>query len=57
MKKNERILLRIRKMTIEFDELHRKAKHLKQDIAKLRAEYDRTPNNVEERPDEIIMKN
>jgi len=56
MKKKERIEAKLQKMNVEFNELHRKAKHIKQDMAKLRAEYDNTPANVEERIDELIMK-
>ena len=56
MKKKERLELKYQKMNIEFNELHSKAKHIKQDMVKLRTIIDNTPATVEERLDEINLK-
>ena len=44
------------KMLAAFDEGHRKLKHLKQDMVKLRAEIEKMPVITEERLDEINLK-
>ncbi len=56
MKKKERLEVKYQKMNLEFNLLHRRAKHLKQDMQKLREEIDITPASVEDRFDEMIMK-
>ena len=44
------------KMLKDFDEGHRRLKHLKQKMVKLRAEISAMPNLSEERPDELELK-
>ncbi len=44
------------KMLAAFDEGHRKLKHLKQDMVKLRNEINQMPVIIDERPDEINLK-
>lgn len=39
-----------------YEELNRKAKHTKQELAKLRREMEQHPQMVDERPDEVNMK-
>ena len=56
MKKKERLEVKYQKMNLEFNLLHRRAKHLKQDMQKLREEIDITPANVEFREDELNLK-
>ena len=56
MKKQQRLYEKYVKMNIEFNDLHRRGKHLKQEMAKIRAQINITGSNVEERIDEIELK-
>ena len=56
MKKQQRLYEKYVKMNIEFNDLNRRAKHLKQEMAKIRTQINITGSNVEEREDELILK-
>lgn len=44
------------KLLKQYEDLNRKAKHTKQELAKLRREMEQHPQLVDERPDEVNMK-
>ena len=56
MKKQQRLYEKYVKMNIEFNDLNRRAKHLKQEMSKIRTQINITGSNVEEREDEILLK-